>query len=312
MKRTIGNINLLLFVLLMSNNCAQQNDFPVLKGPYLGQKPPGMFPELFAPGIVSIEHHEFWPVFSPDGREFYYGMSMRTGSNVVGYNFILVMKQVNNVWTKPMVASFSGKYWDMEPCISYNGKKLYFVSSRPKSGIGKPEENNIDDIWVAEKTGTGWSNPQPLTTADLGKHRMGPSVAKNGNLYFSANYNNPGGKGDIYLTRFVKGEYQNPENLGNAINTESHEGHVFVAPDESYMIFDSKRPGGFGETDFYISFRKEDGSWTRAKNMGDKINSDSFEVGAFVTHDGEYLFFTSRRNKISKTSIGWMRKLLKI
>jgi Tol biopolymer transport system component len=276
------------------------DDIPVLKGPYLGQKPPGMTPEIFVPGVVSTEHHEFWPVFSPNGEEFYYGMSMRTGSNAVGYNFILMMKQLNNIWTKPKVASFSGKYWDMEHCFSYDGKKLYFCSQRPKSGKGKPDRNL--DIWVAEKTGLGWSNPTPLTTRDLGESIMGPSVSKNGNLYFSGNYADPDGKWDIYLSRFINGEYQKPENLGNAINSEFHEGHVFVCPDESYVIFDSNKPGGFGKTDLYISFRGKDGSWMKAKNMGDKINSDSYDIGAFVTHDEKYLFFNSRRNKIKNYS----------
>jgi hypothetical protein len=34
------------------------NDFPKLTGPYLGQKPPGMKPEIFAPGIVSTGMYE--------------------------------------------------------------------------------------------------------------------------------------------------------------------------------------------------------------------------------------------------------------
>ena len=32
---------------------ARQTDFPKPTGPYLGQKPPGMTPEIFAPGIIS-------------------------------------------------------------------------------------------------------------------------------------------------------------------------------------------------------------------------------------------------------------------
>jgi Tol biopolymer transport system component len=51
---------------------ACQDDFPILKGPYLGQKPPGMTPEIFAPGIVSTGLDELNSVFSPDGDEFYF------------------------------------------------------------------------------------------------------------------------------------------------------------------------------------------------------------------------------------------------
>ena len=40
--------------------------------PYLGQNPPGLTPELYAPGIVSTEHHEFGITFSPDGKEIFF------------------------------------------------------------------------------------------------------------------------------------------------------------------------------------------------------------------------------------------------
>jgi hypothetical protein len=53
MKQRGLGITILLTFLLVCNGHAQQSDFPHLKGPYLGQKPPGMTPEVFAPGIVS-------------------------------------------------------------------------------------------------------------------------------------------------------------------------------------------------------------------------------------------------------------------
>jgi len=50
----------------------KQKDFPILKGPYLGQKPSGMSPEIFAPGMVSTELEEFGCSFTPDGTEVYF------------------------------------------------------------------------------------------------------------------------------------------------------------------------------------------------------------------------------------------------
>ncbi|MBE0655504.1 MAG: hypothetical protein IH594_17005, partial [Bacteroidales bacterium] len=51
---------------------AQQSDFSKLRGPYLGQNPPGLTPEIFAPGIISTEQFEFGGTFSPDGTEFFF------------------------------------------------------------------------------------------------------------------------------------------------------------------------------------------------------------------------------------------------
>ncbi|HUV29635.1 MAG TPA: hypothetical protein VMY05_09770, partial [Acidobacteriota bacterium] len=47
---------------------AQQDDFPVLTGPYLGQKPPGLKPQVFAQGLLDPNLHGC-PVFTPDGME---------------------------------------------------------------------------------------------------------------------------------------------------------------------------------------------------------------------------------------------------
>lgn len=61
-------VGILLPILFVSCINAQQGDFPVLKGPYLGQKPPGMTPE-----IVSTEKYgENRCTFSHDGRECYF------------------------------------------------------------------------------------------------------------------------------------------------------------------------------------------------------------------------------------------------
>jgi Tol biopolymer transport system component len=101
---------------------------------------------------------------------------------------------------------------------------------------------------------------------------------------------------DIWRSRFVNGKYTLPENL-EEINTEHYEDGPFIAPDESYLIFESERPGGIGGSiDLYISFRKDDGSWSVPVNMGETINSDKTDRWARVTPDGKYLFFGSNRN----------------
>ncbi len=76
------------------------------------------------------------------------------------------------------------------------------------------------------------------------------------------------------------------------MNTEFSEHDPFVAPDESYLIFTSTRPGGFGREDLYIGYKKVDGSWTEPKNMGKTINSSGVDFCPMLSPDGKYLFFT--------------------
>ena len=81
----------LVFICGISQAQKKLDNFPVLKGPYLGQKPPGMEPEIFAPGIISTEKSEINSVFSPDGNEFYF--SRWDPSKKI--HIIMSMKRVN-------------------------------------------------------------------------------------------------------------------------------------------------------------------------------------------------------------------------
>jgi Tol biopolymer transport system component len=277
---------------------AQKRVFPKLTGPYLGQKPPGMTPEVFTPGIISTGNHEFWISVSPDGGEIYY--TLRGGLLGHGYNVVLYMYQNKNDWKGPFVVPFSGRYSDKEQCLYENGNKIVFNSKRPKSGKGEPEE--LEDIWTTERVNGKWTEPKLLTDSDLGERRMSPCITNSGNLYFSGNYENTENLPDIYRSKFINGKYSIPEKLGGDLNSEYFESHVFVSPDERFIIFDSDRPDGFGETDMYISFQLEDGSFSKSVNLGEKINSASNDSAPFVTRDGKYFFFFSDRTDVKNYS----------
>lgn len=115
------------------------------------------------------------------------------------------------------------------------------------------------------------------------------------------------------VSKKVNGRYGKPENLGSTINTEFYENDPFVAPDESYLVFQSNRPGGYGKGDLYVSFRADDGSWTSAKNLGGQINSAEGDGCPVVTPDGKYLFFSSlrriHRTNFSETPLAYDEKV---
>lgn len=274
-----------LFTLLFAF-CQGKDNFPVLKGPYLGQKPPGKTPEIFASGIISTGYHDGCITFSPDGREIFFHFGG------LGRMVILHMKRVNNRWTAPQVASFSGKYRDGEPHFSCDGNKLLFRSTRPLEGKGEPMAST--DIWIVERDENDWDEPRnlgPIINSE--KDDLYPTISKSGDLYFASNRD---GGWDIYVSKYVNGRYAKPEKLSDAINSEFGDWDAFLAPDESYIIFGSNgRSDGFGESDLYISFRKEDGTWTKSKNMGSQINTFYREVDPVISPDGKYIFFRSNR-----------------
>ena len=275
------------FIYVLLTSCTKKPDFPVLSGSYLGQKPPGMTPEIFAPGIISKGYFECMAFFTPDGKEFYF---MLWGAP---HGVILFTKEVNNRWIKPQVVTFSGKYHG-KFTLSPDGKKIVFSSNRPLNGRGEPIDSHYS--WIVERTDTGWSEPKylgPLINLEK-SYSAYPSLSKNGNLYFFSDREGGMGEADIWMSKFVDGRYVEPENLGKSINTKLNDVDPFIAPDESYIIF-CRRDDGFGGFDLFISFREADGSWTKAKNMGEKINTTSWEICPSVSADGKYLFFTSDR-----------------
>lgn len=262
------------------------SDSPVLKGPYLGQKPPGMTPELFAPGIICTNYIETASAFSKDGKLFVF----RRHANQGTYPDIYMMREKNKRWTKPVLLSFQGQYRAGDFTFAPDGKTLYFASNRPLKG----NRGYGDNLWKVEIPEGNSPNPQPLPPVINSElHESYPSLAANGNLYFFRRMRK--NEDEIYMSRLVNGKYMEAENLGPAINSEYDEWDAYIAPDESYIIFCSTKPGGYGRDDLYISFRKKAGLWTRALNMGPEMNSPASDNRPYVTIDGKYLFFTSSR-----------------
>jgi hypothetical protein len=86
--------------------------------------------------------------------------------------------------------------------------------------------------------------------------------------------------------------YEKPVTLGAVVNTQYDEHDPLIAPDESFLVFPSDRPGGLGEADLYIS-HKVNGQWQSPTPMGHGINTKRYEYCPYLTPDGKYFFFSS-------------------
>jgi Tol biopolymer transport system component len=287
MKRNVSIFCLL--VLSATFLPSQPTDFPKLTGPYLGQKPPGMTPEVFAPGIVSTGNHELDIAFTPDGNEAFI---TRSGPDY--YSAILQFKRNKGFWTGPIMSEFSGRFQNNYPFVSPDGSKIFFNSLEPVGQSDSKDENS--SIFVSEKTDSGWNRGRPIDPGIVSNGTESfVSVSSNGNLYFGARYKDGLGGSDIYMCEFQSNGYGKAVNLGLAINSEHNEFHAFIAPDESFLLFDARRPDGSGENDLYVSFRSANGQWGVASSLGKAINTEYSESRPYVSPDGRYLFFCSNR-----------------
>lgn len=279
MKPIYSSISLLLLTLLVSSGSTAQSEFPIFEGPYMGQTPPGKTAEVFAPGVISTDGWELEAVFAPGMNEFYFVTDNKEGRpTIYGFRFD------DNKWHKFMDVPRTG-----EPFITADGHTMHLAKG------------------YRERTASGWSDVKSLgpmfEREDWGIMRL---TASNSGTYVFDDYKS----GDVIrVSKIVGSARQAPTELPEHINSGEWTAHPFIAPDESYLIWDSEREGGYGESDLYISFREDNGSWGPAINMGPQVNSDKDDFYASVTPDGKFMMFDrtiSRTDDHINVDIYWV------
>ena len=264
-------------------------DFSNVKGDYFGQKPPGLQPEVFAPGIISDNGvRVINSVFTSDGKHFFFNSGIKRGTPEFKY-VLLHTWQVNGVWQKPVVPHFAGVHSDVDPSLSLDGTKLFFWSDRNiKSDKGK-------NLFFCQRYGDKWSKPElvnfPISHEEI---RSAPLYIKDGSLFMASS--RPGGytEVDMYFFRKIGDKFAEPVNLGKMLNTEFNASEVVVNPGGDFMIFNiGKRPDTIGIGDLYLSFKKPDSTWTEFVHMGPEFNvPKAANFCPAVSPDGKYIFFT--------------------
>jgi len=260
---------------------------------YLNQKPPGMEAKLFAPGIISTDFYEHSaPAFSPDGTIVLW--------TALDSNYKASLKEMefkDGKWSDPHIPSFADTTADdYYPSFSPDGKKLYF-SSRRKVPAGYPQRNMR--IWEVDRLGDSWGQPVPFDTLVSNGSEAAHSITKNGTMYFSS-FLIAHTDWSIRKSEKTNGHYSESTLLPFNINSAGGEDGPFIAPDESFLIFESMRPEGIdGSVDLYITFKNKNNQWSVPLNMGSKINSASGERFPRLSPDGKYLFFGSSRSGIN-------------
>jgi hypothetical protein len=260
---------------------------------------PSLNPKIFAPGKVSLPNRlEQNITFSKDGKEYYYGL---TSSREWWYETIIRTRILENgkavTDTLPFIKNLNhagGKLFVGEPLLTLDGKKLFFLSDIPTN------------IWVAQRNTDGeWGVPMKLDEpVNSDAPEWYPSVSQNETLYFASKRSDDGKIAEnhkIYKSQLINGKYQNVTLLKGNVNQEDASDPC-IAPDETFMVLASKRKGGYGGTDLYISRKGKNDEWSTPINLGEKVNTEVEEVGPRISPDGKYLFFYRRDKWENATS----------
>lgn len=295
MKNAFPYAFTILFVLFMLAGCANAVSTPTslpatavstltsvpatptskpLSGPYLGQTPPGMTPEIFAPGIVSDpDFTEFSGTFSPDGSEYYFYRFSASSEDKIYFS-----KVVDGKWTAPEQLAVTAGYIARQPYVTFDNQKLYFYWNRPVAE-GQPGYPAKDGYYVSTRTANGWSEP---SYAGLG---MLISSSRDGQLYTTDISKMRTRRTYLAKITVTDGLFTNYETL-TVQPGMGNQAHPCIALDGSYLLFDVD-----GGSHLFISFKKADGSWGEAIDLTEH-GFDPLAGGATISPDGKYLFFS--------------------
>ncbi|MFN5844288.1 MAG: OmpA family protein, partial [Flavobacteriia bacterium] len=185
---------------------------------------------------------------------------------------------------------------DRTPLITPDGRTLYFIRGGNANNYGGSDN---DDIYFSLMDDQG--NWQESVCMGYPINNSSPNSVisispDNNTLFLMHQYTSDGkfkGGGFSYTTRTENG-WSVPQDIvvENYYNEGGSNEFCFSA-DKQVLICAIRTKQTVGSNDLYVSFRKEDGTYTEPLNMGNVINSTGWEVSPFLASDGKTLYFSS-------------------
>ncbi|MFO8066362.1 MAG: OmpA family protein [Bacteroidales bacterium] len=246
---------------------------------------------------INSEHAEYSPVLTADGQTLIFTRKRpRTNPEhlIYGeeYEDFYISKLTNSDWSDAVNigSPINTPRNEGAQSITADGRHLYFTA------CGRPDGFGSCDIYYSQKKGRQWSIPNNLgETINSSKWDSQPSISADGQtLFFTSGRDSNIGHMDIWVSyKDEDGNWQEPENLGETINTTGKEMSPFIHPDNRTLFFASDGHPGMGELDLYLTRKDENGEWTRPVNLGYPINTHAEEMSLFISASGKEAYFAS-------------------
>lgn len=156
--------------------------------------------------------------------------------------------------------------------------------------------NVNEDFFASENTTTGWTAAVPLPGGiNTSLNEGAQNISQDGTLlvFTACNREDGAGNCDIYFSQKTAEGWSPAFNAGANVNTDQWESQPCLSPDKRDLYFSSRRFGGFGGSDLYVSHLLPSGKWSKPENLGPGINTAGDETSPFVHADNQSLYFAS-------------------
>lgn len=173
------------------------------------------------------------------------------------------------------------------PSLPIDGKELIFT---------RRVNNFNEDFFLSEGGANGWETARRLNgSINTDQNEGAQMISQDGQwlVFTGCNRSRGAGSCDIYISYLTPQGWSEAINLGNKINTEEWESQPCLSPDKRDLYFASRRQGGFGGADIYVSHLQANGRWSEPENLGPTINTSGNEQCPFIHADNQTLYFTS-------------------
>jgi len=237
---------------------------------------------------ISSPLPEYGLVISPDGNTAVFSRMSGAWGNPDNQSTLYVTHKNSGRWTIPKHL-FDDSFKAGDPFFSLDGASLFFTTNQTLNGTQKQDE----DIWLVDHKAGEFTNPRPLTVVNSSAMESSPVQIENGSLYFSSMRPGGIGAGDIWVSRYINGSFQTPENVGAPVNSVFGEWNIFVEKNERFLIVEtSGRPDGESASGDLYLYEQSDGNWNKAIPLS-HINTTGSDLMPRLSNDGKTFFYTS-------------------
>ena len=296
MKNQIIKFSILILVIFL-NACKieksnkKEKDSSTEQNLYLEQKTPDLIPEIFAPGIISINgRYEHGISFSPDLEELYFGANYENQDPSIYFS-----KLEGKKWTNPKRANFTKgkKIGEMHPFVNPNGTIIHFAAH---DAFTLPHHKESVKTWFVKRLGNSWSDAKQLDSPINDDFVFYSNEAKNGDVFYTNM-----SKRKMYYAPKINDKYPEVYEVGTGGF------HGFISPSQDYLLVNARnKENDNRKSDIYVYFKKKEGEWSKAINLGGEVNSNFSETCPSITPDGKYLFFSRYNEEGGLSNLYWV------